>query len=45
MSPWLLNLNMDGTVKKVQARTLERRAQLVSDYEEILRVSKLLFED
>ena len=34
MSPWLINLYMDVVVRKVQARTLGRGAQLVDDGKE-----------
>ena len=41
MSPWLFNLYM----QEVQARTLGRGTQLVSDVEEKFEVSQLLFAD
>ena len=45
MSPWLFNLNMDGVVREVQAKTLGRGAQLVGTSQEMWEVSQLLFAD
>ena len=45
MSPWLFNLFMDGVVREVQARKLERGAQLVGDGEGKRDVSQLLLAD
>ena len=45
MSSWLFNLYMDVVVREVQARTLERGAQLVGDGEDKWEVSQLPFAD
>ena len=42
---FFLNLYMNGVVREVQARTLERRVQLVRDGKEKWEVSQLLFTD
>ena len=45
MSQWLFNLYMDGEVRKIQARTFRRRAQLAGDGEEKWEMTQFLFAD
>ena len=45
MSPWLFNVYMDGVVREVNARVLQRGVRLISDAGMEWEVNQLLFAD
>ena len=45
MSPWLFNVHMDGVVREVNVRVLEKGSELLSANGSRFEINRLLFAD